>query len=249
MSEVNKLLPLLLIAILAFSSLLTVKPANAQSIPKPAVPEFTLKVVAHPYDVAPETTIDPYTGETKITNHGYHDENKSVEIKILNQAFTPYWLDSSQQQWIMLFYNITYKGHYEDTWQYYAIYGKEPFYFSQSTSEYSIFSFSPLPDEGQLDFRIQAQIGYYDYYYMPYKVYTFHGETSGWSNAQTITVTEINPTLTPTDTPHATSNEPTDNSITLPLTTLALTILVAVLVPSLVFIIFYRKRQRGKPNE
>ena len=50
---------------------------------KPSVPEFTVKLVAHPYDVPTTYSTDPYTGET-ITHAGYHMENKSIEVSIKN---------------------------------------------------------------------------------------------------------------------------------------------------------------------
>ncbi len=64
----------------------------------------------------------------------------------------------------------------------------------QSSSDYTVESFS-APTEGEMDFRVQAQIGYYNEYkeYVmvpgaPFSVYTFFGEVSGWSNIQTITI-------------------------------------------------------------
>jgi len=83
---------------------------------KPSVPEFTLKVVEYPYDVAPTTTADPYTGKTVTTQADYHVENKSIEITIINQPFSPY--DDANDKRISLYYNVTVKGHYEDNWDY-----------------------------------------------------------------------------------------------------------------------------------
>ena len=67
----------------------SVEPTEPASIPKPSVPEFTVKAVSHPYDVPTTYSTDPYTGET-ITHEGYHVENKSIEVWIKNQPFTPY---------------------------------------------------------------------------------------------------------------------------------------------------------------
>ena len=70
---------------------------NINEIPKPSIPEFTLKLVANPYDVPPtnSTKIDPYTGEETVTIiPGYHVENKLIEITIRNQPFTDYTLDN-----------------------------------------------------------------------------------------------------------------------------------------------------------
>ena len=56
--------------------------AFAQSLSKPSVPEFSLKLAAHPYDVPPTYEIEPYTGEKVLPEEGYHVENRSVEITI-----------------------------------------------------------------------------------------------------------------------------------------------------------------------
>jgi hypothetical protein len=66
---------LLLITVLAVSSLIMVSSAFAQSITKPSVPEFTLVLVDSSYDVPTTYSIDPYTGEN-VTHNGYHVEDK-----------------------------------------------------------------------------------------------------------------------------------------------------------------------------
>jgi hypothetical protein len=85
----------------------------------------------------------------------------------------------------------------------------------QSTSDYTVIAFKDLPDNTtSFDFRVQAQIGYFDQYYMPFVAYSFTGQVSGWSDTQTIDVPAIsqsNPTpITPTPTtsasPTATTN-------------------------------------------
>jgi len=107
----------LLIAVLMLSSLIIIGSAFAQSIPKPSVPEFSLKLAAYPYDVAPVTTMDPYTGKTAITQAGYHVENRSVEITITNQPFTPYSVDGSE---VNAFYQVQFKGGFGANWQLYS---------------------------------------------------------------------------------------------------------------------------------
>ena len=63
MGNTNKVFSLLLVAILAVSSLILVESATAQSIPKPSVPEFTAKIVANPYEIPTPHSVDPYTGK------------------------------------------------------------------------------------------------------------------------------------------------------------------------------------------
>jgi hypothetical protein len=174
----------------------TTEPA---SIPKPSVPEFTLKFVDNSYDVpsSTTTTTDPYTGEQTVTTHpGYHVQNGTIEVTIKNQEFTPYSIDS--QTTISLFYYVSYKGHYAEDWDYYppSTHGREysAIFIRQSTSDYTIVQFR-APSEGEMDFRVQAQIGYYtstvSYIAIPgapFTTYTFNGEVSGWSSTQTIKI-------------------------------------------------------------
>lgn len=87
----RKLATILLITAFLASSLMATQALTVEDISKPFAPEFTVKTVAHPYDVPPKTTttIDQYTGkETTITTPGYHAENKSIEVQIKNQPFT-----------------------------------------------------------------------------------------------------------------------------------------------------------------
>jgi hypothetical protein len=202
MGRIGKSFALILILIMAISCLIMVESAFAQTIPKPSVPEFTLKYIHNSYDVAPTYGIDPYTGKTVVTQAGYHVENQSVEIAIRNQPFTYIELDNGR--YANLFYNISYRGHYEKDWYYYSYDLNTEWFLGKSDSEYTVISFKQIPNEGKMDFRVQAQVGYFTDYNMPWKVYVFHGETSGWSNIQTITIpegstsTSPNPTPTPT---------------------------------------------------
>lgn len=74
---------LILIVVIASLSLIMIKPASAQTVPKPSVPEFTAKYVDRSYTVPASTTIDPYTGQN-VTNPSYYVENRTLEIAIKN---------------------------------------------------------------------------------------------------------------------------------------------------------------------
>jgi hypothetical protein len=176
------------------------EPVGTGSVPKPSMPEFTLKYVDTSYDVpsTTTTTTDPYTGkQTVTTTPSYHVENGTVEVTIENQEFTPYLIDN--QRTIYLFYNVSYKGHYEEEWTYYpsGSYTRDStraVWIRQSSSECTVVSFK-APPEGQMDFRVQAQIGYYTESQLlvpvpgaPFSYYTFTGEVSGWSTTQTVTI-------------------------------------------------------------
>ena len=167
------------------------EPTESASIPDTSVPEFSLKVVAYPYDVAPTTTTDPYTGENIITSYGYREENKSIEVTIKNQPFTS-TLDASGN-YTSLYYDVRFKGHYTDVWSYaYTDY-------NASDSDYTVISISlrqigSVSVGGQIDFKVRALIGYkitkaYDSILPPEMQYyqEFIGQAGDWSNTQTIT--------------------------------------------------------------
>jgi len=192
------------------------------SISKPSIPEFSVRIVAYPYDVPPKTTttIDEYTGkETTTTQPGYHVENKSIEITIKNQPFTPYDLteytvyyrdrdnfsriqesytyDGSKT--VNFYYNIGVKGYFGDNWKtvgtnYSSFEGPEP--NAQLDSPYTvIFVGADYPEGAALDFRVQARIGYYHPYGPGIQIlgYDFYGQESGWSEAQTIKIGDSQP--------------------------------------------------------
>jgi hypothetical protein len=207
MGKIGKTLALLLTLTIAVSALtlLTVKPINAQTIPKPTIPEFTVTLASNPYDVAPITTTDPYTGETVITQAGYHNENRSILISIKNQQFTAF-KDSNGNR-IVLSYNISSRGHYSDDWSYYTnALWKTP--LITSNGEYTVTSFgytydennpytylTNIPENGKVDFRVEGLIGYFNETITRYPVpggefhrLDFIGESSGWSNTQTISI-------------------------------------------------------------
>jgi hypothetical protein len=202
-SLLTAFLPVILIGGLILASAMHFGTVQAASdIPKPSIPEFTLKFVDNSYDVPTTYSVDPYTGKN-ITHAGYRVENKSIEITVKNQPFTMYKLDN--EQYANLFYNVSYRGHYGGGWEYFSWDRNKEWFITQSDSEYTVISFYHVPSEGVMDFRVQAQIGYFTYYYMPFKVYEFHGETSGWSETQTITIGE---SLTPTPSPETTPTPP-----------------------------------------
>jgi hypothetical protein len=201
------------------------------SIPKPSIPEFVVQYVNHPYDLAPTSTVDPYTGKTIVTSQGGHFDNFSIEVKIRNQAFIS-TIDSSGN-YTSLYYNLRFKGHYENEtkWVYYPViptdYGSashpvDPFqtgargsqYLDSSKSDYSVFTLpnwrvGNVPQGGQIDVQVQTLIGHDNKYdlgivFMGGELikYYFEGEYTDWSNTQTVTIGESQtPTTSPTTTP------------------------------------------------
>jgi hypothetical protein len=163
MSKTSKTFSLLVIATLAIASLMMVKPTVAQSILKPSVPEFTLKLADHSYNVpsSTTTTIDQYTGKQIVTiKPGYFVENKSIEITIKNQQFVSFSVANGHL--INLYFNVRAKGHFgqEGDWKElypyepirngeYGTYNQNP---SQSSSGYTVISYpAQYPDGAQID--------------------------------------------------------------------------------------------------
>ena len=168
-----------------------VKPACAQSIPTPSVPEFSLKLIPSLYKV---TNTNPYTG----VNNTQQIDNNTIDVVINNQPFAPY-------SNIQLYYNVQVKGHFENNEQWTQVTN----FPTQSNSEYTILSVpaNNYPAGSELDFRVEASIGYFTTvpYYppgdteIPYgTTQVFNGTESGWSNTQTLTIPASSTSPTPT---------------------------------------------------
>jgi len=244
---------------------------TVDSISKPSVPEFSVRIVTYPYDVPAKTTttIDEYTGkETTITQPGYHVENKSIEIIIKNQPFTPYNLTKytiyyhdrdnlsriqgsytyDESKTVNFYYNIEVKGYFGDNWKpvetkYSKYEGPEP--NAQLDSPYTVISVgADYPEGAVLDFRVQARIGYYYPYGPGIEVigYDFYGQESDWSDTQTLTIGESQtPTPSPAITPSPTNyaaNHLTEQEIIA-----GAAITAAVIVAGLLLLLYLIKRK------
>ena len=218
----NKRVALLLIVVLAVSSLMMAKPENASAqITKPSVPEFTVNFVDHSYDVPTSYSIDPYTGQT-VTHPAKHVDNKTIELTIKNQPFVSY----NESGWLISFYyNVRVKGHYAENWI--NLYSPAVVPLNPSNSDYTVLSFpltlsptqpdqgytlesydtntdsysprlSGLPSNAQIDFQVEAMIGYVSRT-VEFASWHFTGEESGWSDTQTLTINASAPITTPDD--------------------------------------------------
>jgi hypothetical protein len=216
----------------------------AQAVPKPFIPEFTLKIVDNSYDMPPTYSIDPYTGEN-VSHVGNHVSNKSIEVAIKKQPFTSF--NDTDGNLIKLSYTIRVKGHFEEDWQVFGI-GRQ----DSSIPEYEIWSYitgldadylllREIPYGGKLDFEVQASIGYSirvsdpersGLYNMYYPVIKFVGEESGWSNPQTLTFpsapyNSLPPTFSPS--PSATQQTQAEPTQTNPLSYVFIVFSVAII--------------------
>jgi hypothetical protein len=202
MGCLSKSFSLLIILILAVSSLALVKSVCAQSIPKPSAPEFTLKYADYSYNIPESTSIDPFTGKT-VTNPAQHIENQTIQITIKNQT-----IGSADY----LYYEIGMKGHFSHEWTNISFIQANP------KSEYTELTYAlagnnasghfdsglEISSGDTADFQVQAQIWHYVPSDNPHSQfgggYLFRiSDYSDWSNTKTINIpTSTSPTPTPT---------------------------------------------------
>jgi len=235
---------LILVSAIRFGT--TQASTGVSGVSKPSVPEFTLKFVIDSKEIAPTTTIDPYTGKT-ITHHGYVLYYRTIEITVKNQPFSPY--TDANGNYINVYYNVSFKGHYEDSWAHYPDSTYEDL-FNASASDYTIIRMSlgnypSIPDGAQLDFRLEALIGHYNYdrtpsgteYVTGFSAYT----TSGWSDAQTVIIGE---SQTPTPSPAITPTPSEENQQTDQIESIfGAAVAAAVIGAGLVLLIYLIKRK------
>jgi hypothetical protein len=230
MSRFAKLSTLLLAITLAIPLMLVIEPSNAQSIPKPSVPQFTLRFVNNSYFIpeVPHYEVDPYTGQQKYLGMqgGYLVKNNTIEITIKSQPFPSSVNDTALQ----LYYNIRAKGAYEQSWGNLNLRSDDQidtnYLPTQQNSEYTII---PIPANtytpgGTVQFQVRAILGGFFSYQSelyPYWGSYFSYEASDWSGTQSITITggsnSAAPapvyTSSPTNNPTATSTSPCYESV------------------------------------
>jgi len=256
MGSISKSFSLLLVLILAVSSLIIAKPAFAQTptpssvpISTPSVPEFTVKFVDSSYNVPTTSSIDPYTGQN-ITNQGYHVENRTIELTIKNQPFNSYIANGQN---ISFYFNVREKGHYAENWT--IVYSPDLVYPTESNSDYTVISYSldenvypfwnDVSSGGQVDFQVQTMIGYVSRVYNPNAngnqldmyPWEFTGETSSWSPTQTVTIPANSTSASTSPNLTSTPTAPEFPSLTIP-------IIILVLVVVIVSLLLYMKKRR-----
>jgi len=95
-----------------------VKPANAQTIPKPSVPIINVQFVNNSYGVPSETTTstNPYTGKQVVTtSEGYYIQNDTFVITLTGQPLANN--AEANGQGLSLYFVLGSKGHYATQWQ------------------------------------------------------------------------------------------------------------------------------------
>jgi hypothetical protein len=169
-----------LIIVIPCLTSLTANPANAQTVPKPSAPEFTVKLVDNSYDVPATYSTDQYTGEKVLVEPAHHVDNRTFELSIKNQPYT-----YSNGSTFRVYYDVRTGGHfgggvdlyYPSDWLL-GLDGEErgPFISAgtpmQSNSDYTIVSLSAVnpphsaynndnyPPNAKVDFQVKAMIGH-----------------------------------------------------------------------------------------
>lgn len=184
MDSITKSFTLILIGIIAISyaGLLTIKSVNAQSMPSPPAPEFTIKVNV-----------------------------SSLEVTIKNQAITAYINRNISDPSLYYGFRFKDNNATIPDWNFAPIFfvGISSYgtYYKASTSDYTVVSFpmgnypltSIILGSGQVDVQVMTLIGKeVPTNYQNGTVYGFDGVTSVWSNTQTITIPTSSSSPSPT---------------------------------------------------
>jgi len=265
-------LSLSIMCFLTIACLFSAEPIFAQTLQKPAPPEFSLKFVP-----ASETTIytDPYTGE-KISE----TRNKNtIEVKIKNQSFK----EKINGVNYYLFYSISVRGHFASpdtsSAEYYSFYNysfqefpdEPPFNLLRaSNSEYTTVSiYGDYPPNAQIDVTVTAMLMYYTEFiqYTPYYYtglstrYLTAGAVEGETNYSKQTFTLPNyqtsdnspdPAVTITPSPNADSFAPTEkdaNIISMPLATFTIIIVIFLSIITLLLTLILFKIRKPQQQQ
>lgn len=258
MTGLGKCLCLCSIAIFAASTLL-LPLVNAQTIPKPTVPEFSLSLVGPAYIVPTTYHLDQNTGQI-VVDIGYTNEYSAVVVTIKNQLY-----DTAYGS---LFYNIRLKNHeWNDSWLYPLdnLFRMFQTYPTQSTdSDYTNVTLTIQSNSllvgVQNDIQVEAMLGdigrhqqYSDSGQYLGAPYVFSGQTSDWSNTQTVNI-PTNVPIASDSTPNPSSTLPsmgptsppkTNSDLTVTVTLIIIGILVIIVI-SLLFYVMRLKRRTVK---
>jgi hypothetical protein len=227
MGKIGKASAVLLTLIIAISCLavLMVKPSDAQSIPKPSAPEFTVNYINSSYYIPPSPILDnkgsvitdDTTGQPLMTGD-YYVNNSTIQIIIKNQ---PYGTYTDNGYPVKLYYNVrfnvlTASTYIENGVNYTKAGGWSiPIYDTSnlpvaSNEQYTVIEIHHqeggwnasgnthlgLPWNGYLlGLQVEAMLGSIqkDTVYPPSMNFTyFYGQTSDWSDTQTLTIPDTN---------------------------------------------------------
>jgi hypothetical protein len=254
MGTLSKSLTLVLIFIVVWagSSMLIGQFANAQSIPKPTVPEFTLNFTG--------CSVSTIAGEERSSSYF------NVNLTIQNQPLTYTAPDGTNYT---ICYQIRAKNHFNDTWQ--------ELTRGASTLDTTVTGFAVtansswippitwgLTSNGNvlIDFQVRADLANtvvlpdrWNFLYDRLErggVVTNVAESSDWSNTKTITIPQsalVTPIPPPTSSPTNPSDinqTPTDGKVQGIMYYLPFTLIVLLFVTIIGVAVVYGRRSRNK---
>jgi len=259
MKNTAKTLTFLLFLVSVTPSLLLSQSAYAQSPTKPSIPSFSLALTSHSYDVPNSTniTLDEDTGKTTVETYpGYHVENRTIDIIIQNQPFTPQ--TKAYYYNINLYYEVRFKEHLDANWT-------ELYHYDEAANNLQVASNAPytvisIPQNygsaALVDFQVEAvnatqlAVNPGSKTLLTYWRY----EESGWSDIQSINLADgsvvITPYINPTATPDLNawplpSSDPVSAAPEFPLS--AILIVFLVVLSSLAAFAFFRSKYFRAP--
>jgi hypothetical protein len=231
LSKVFTLFLILLMVISGLSLLMikpanaqTSTPATSSvPIPTPSVPQFTVELV-NTSDVPAIYWLSPGPNLT-ISIPTDNNSNYTIELTVKNQPFIPPFTENGQI--MALFYDVRMKEHYSENWT--DVYALTEWYPVPINSDYTVIPFplevfgeppasydiegcyygayySTLKDISagdQIDFQVETLIGTVHKAPIPNPSppWYFEGQTSGWSNTQTVSITASSTSTSPSPTP------------------------------------------------
>jgi hypothetical protein len=266
MANVEKVLAVFIFLIFITSSLVKIGPVNSQvGVTNPSIPSFGVTLKTYSNYIPPIYGVDASTGKAILIKEGYTEEEKWVDVQIGSQPFIRYTNSASQP--VSLYYDVRWKGENDTSWlsyphdspyQYYeAVFGDSG--DSQPIGCLISIGFSGIkgpvngnmqlldPEDERIDFQVEALIGYYN------SAHVFVGQSSGWSNTQTLTINNGVATNNVSPTPIATTDSSSRGQtpvsgesirFSLDFLEIIITILFVLVVILLVFVVFYLRRRR-----
>jgi len=213
-------------------TLLTAKPATAQTIPEPSVPEFTAKLISPPEES--------------------QSVNRTIQLSIKNQPslsdygfFYMVRARINGGNWSLLYTIDNVRSQSSGEYTIFSYPSDGP------VVEYQCYLGDRIENlfaGDKVDFQVQAMIGNINRVYNPNHTsqldmypYVFTGEVSDWSNIQTITMPD-GPVSSSTPDPTPTPTTPTSDSIS-PTTLLLVSITLVIVIVAL-SVLYIRRHQK-----
>ncbi|NLE05742.1 MAG: hypothetical protein GX638_13215 [Crenarchaeota archaeon] len=240
MDKTSKTFASMLTLIISISclTLLTMKPADAQTIPKPSVPEFTIQSQTHANTTTIILTIrnQPFDTASQYPNGFFYNVAMSVDGKNWSNFYhvedaSDWYPQQSNSSTTVLIY----------------VAGETMYYPMNSSQAVGI-----IPKSGEVAFKVQAMIGHRDRgaFQNGFMPYVLVGEESDWSNSQIINIMQ-SPTPSSSNTPMPTSfpskqptEEPPESQPQPFSTTLIVTAFIAAAVVIILGLLYFKKRRR-----